>query len=312
MFTFDSYFPDKIGHTHEIVSLAFTPCGKILASGDWSGTIRLWDLATGFVHASMEKFNELSSVTKLAFSSDQKTFACASLSSVYLWKVKTGRVQLELEFSSLISDIAFPQSGSLVAILLEKSNQVIIWNLKTDSLVRECEWENSISITQIKFSRDSKYLYCVCEDGRILIVDSFKMSVKHSLQADSEEVLTMAVSSNGDYIACGGKDAKIKLFETNSFEQLPIQNPHWDHINSIDFSSDNRFLLSTGEDFNLCLSSVETGELVSTIEEDFCGSIIACSPTGDYVAGVAGQSNKIKIWQKFDLDADYDWLVSTN
>ena len=33
------------GHLEPVISLAFTPDGKLLASGDWAGTLLLWDVA---------------------------------------------------------------------------------------------------------------------------------------------------------------------------------------------------------------------------------------------------------------------------
>lgn len=64
------------GHTLEVLSVAFSPDGRGLASASRDGTVKVWDVSTG---QEMSTFKgHTSEVTSVAFSSDGKRFALAS------------------------------------------------------------------------------------------------------------------------------------------------------------------------------------------------------------------------------------------
>src|SRR5436190_5964076 len=67
------------GHTGAVVSVAFSPDSKTLASGSYDGTPKLWDMTTGKERATLGEYKGC--VGCVAFSPDGKTLASGTIGS---------------------------------------------------------------------------------------------------------------------------------------------------------------------------------------------------------------------------------------
>ena len=76
-----------------VFCVAFSPDGKIVASGSADMTIKLWDVATGDCTATLK---DNSIVTSLAFSPDGKTLAAVGF-VVRLWDLETKKVRASVK-----------------------------------------------------------------------------------------------------------------------------------------------------------------------------------------------------------------------
>ncbi len=88
----------------------------------------------------------------------------------------------------------------------------------------------------------------------------------------------------------------VNIFDTKELKQLKILESHQKNITALATSPCNKYLLSSLLDQTLKLWSVESFELISTIESAFEAKITALSFSMDSRKIYASSQEGIKIW----------------
>ncbi|MGW7695090.1 protein kinase domain-containing protein [Streptomyces asiaticus] len=115
-----------------VLSLAYSPDGKTLATGSYDGKVRLWDARTGRQRATLSDSLIASDVNHLAFSPDGKTLATPSEYGLLLWNVATRKPRAILSTSAegaanVIQEVVFSKDGRLIAGNDSKHRRVYLW-----------------------------------------------------------------------------------------------------------------------------------------------------------------------------------------
>lgn len=122
-----------MGHTSAIMSVTFSPNGRILASGSHDRTIRIWDVESG------ECLKVLSCDTRIwsvCFSADGRTLASGSHETVSLWDVRSGDCLTTIQgHAGEVYAMTFLGSDSMLASS-GQDGMIKIWNTQTHELIK--------------------------------------------------------------------------------------------------------------------------------------------------------------------------------
>ncbi len=290
----------KMDHSGNISSVAFSPDGKILASGSKdfgieNDFIKLWDVKTGEEIKTLRGHSN--SVTSIDFSPDGEILASGSNDSyIKLWDVKTGEEIKTLQGHSRgVTSIDFSPDGEILASG-GRDGQIKLWDIKTGDERRTLK-AHSHEVTSIDFSPDGEILASGSKDSSIKLWDVKTGEEIINLQGHSRGVTSIDFSPDGEILASGGKEIisngeeTIKLWNVKSGNKIEAFWAHFGNVYSISFSPDGEILASGGEGRSVKLWNVKMCEEIKSLRVNYSSGVasLAFSPEGKILASASGK-----------------------
>ncbi len=268
--------PGYAGRTHA----AFSPDGHIVAVGDASGRLELWNARSGGLLRVLRRDGP--GVGSMAFTPDGKELAEVQTdNTVQFWAVLSGEKQRLLRFDTELGlfeplSLTFTPDGR--RRLLGRCQRPRLYDLSSG---KDC-WRSNGYLGPSVFSRDGKTLLSTSGPHlNFLDAASGKTRFSVRLKTDTPDnlgiVVGMAVSPDGQRLAVGLVTGAVYLCDARTGEEIthfqaieepkglfldPGRKKYGLRVDGLSFSPNSKWLCTSGADGSVRLWEVVTGREV--------------------------------------------------
>jgi WD40 repeat protein/HEAT repeat protein len=224
------------GHMGAVVTMAFDPEGRRLATCSLDGSVRVWDIVAGEELLCFRGHSQEPS--SLSFSPDGKRIASSCS-------------QVETEELNLI--------GAPPGKKPERSGEILVWDSRTGEKLLEMGREHH-GVLSVAFHPDGKRLFSTGYDRAVRVWDADTGKQLHQWTED-QELEGVAVSPDGRLLLVAAKD-KLKVFDAEAYKELYTVKAVFAHNKqrAACFSPDSKYVAGVGDQGTIYVWDAATGQ----------------------------------------------------
>ncbi|OJJ05689.1 hypothetical protein ASPVEDRAFT_64675 [Aspergillus versicolor CBS 583.65] len=280
--------------SHTIRSIAWNPTGQLVATGSADRTLRIWNPERSQPRYSTELRGHTAGIEKVLFNParDSELASCSSDGTVRIWDVRSKTCVSRLDVGGEAFTLSWSADGK-VLIAGRKDDTLVPISVESPSSPNIPVSDNTSKSTIYKtldshpqpiqtnattFSHHistnespNLHLFATTGEGTVKIMSYPSFETLHTLYAHTSACLSIALAPTGRYLAVGGSDALISLWDTTDWIcRRTVSSSNGGAVRGVSFSFDGRFVCGACDESGcggngIEIFHAETGESVHTV-----------------------------------------------
>ncbi|KAJ5679426.1 hypothetical protein N7462_007670 [Penicillium macrosclerotiorum] len=292
--------------SHTIRTLAWNPAGQLIATGSADRTLRIWNPERPAVRYSTELRGHTAGIEKVLFNPvrDAELASCSTDGTVRFWDVRSKTCVSRLDVGGEAFTLSWSADGSTMVVgrkddtlipisVQSPSNPTIIANQSTSHGSSSFSFPSKpgastysaltphpqpIQTNATTFSHHiaspsspDLHLFATTGEGTVKIISYPSFDILHTLHAHTSACMAIALAPTGRYLAVGGSDALISLWDTTDWIcRRTLSSENGGGVRGVSWSFDGRFICGACDELGCGGNGIEifhadTGESVYTV-----------------------------------------------
>lgn len=246
------------GHPQPAYGVAVNPAGTIIASGDETARIWLWDAKTG---KKLKEFNRNNGhqrgIQSLSFSKDGTMVASTGKDDVIiLWSVAKGNPVLKLlgKGANFYGGVFNPAGGSLVTATIGEGARV--YKVNSSQPAYALTGHDGQGALDVSVNKVGSIAVTAGKDSKGNVWSLVTRKKMGSLAGHTDFLIHTAFAPSGRFVATSSSDRTVKVWSLANFSTVATLDGQSFIGSPICFTSDGRYLISSTDADAIQISTV--------------------------------------------------------
>lgn len=279
-----------------VSSIAYSPTSKLLVSGSYDKTVRIWQLGSG-----VEKhwfLGHKSAVTSVAFGPDSRAVLSGGMDKNIFYRDNDARKELQYFYSSAVVECVAISADGRYMLSGTVGQGSTMWEVGSGRELRKLNVGGFTSC--VAFSSRDSLIAVSSSDGDVSVFDRVDGSVKATFKVMrngvGQMVNSLRFSRDGSNILTSSPN-QLQMWQSHTGRENGRLEMGTAPISCADISSDGSMAVTGHTDSLVRLWNLSTGKELRQYKGHVDGiKTVACAPDGQSLAS-GGFDKTIRVWR---------------